>query len=227
MDRPDSDEIVELPGFTDQLREQMQNHLQEGVGRDIVVSDGQWVALRDILNAYVLDAKFWKGFPTAERLEPVLAVRKKSSALIIALEQLRSSDMAYVLEFSADEAAQLNDLLRALSTLDLRSPRVLSEMDTGDERHRDTSRESLLSKVENWWTSVSGLKSTSVKSDTTTLFHRFVEQAYSAIPPEYAPGNSYSAIKNIRTMRKKRERKEGELSAAFAATLRKIGVRTI
>lgn len=223
MDRPDSDEIVELPGFTDNLRKQMQNDLQEGTKSGIVVSDGQWAALRHVLNAYVLDAKFWKGFPTSERLEPVLSVRKRSSALIVALEKLRSSDMAYILEFQAGDAARLDGLLRALSELDLRSPRVPEEGDPQAEPYRDMSRENLLSQVENWWTSVTGLKWTPVKYDTTTLFHRFLEQAYSAIPPEYAPGCSYSAIKQIRAIRKKHEREQTELFVVLAAVLRPVG----
>ena len=206
MDRPDTDEDVDLPAFDVRLRSQIQDGIAEVVRRDVVISDDDWGALRLALVDYVLDAKYWKGFATAEKLKPAEAVKKKATELLEALAAARGSDVAYFVEteMSAETEALFYAQLLLLAGLNLNSPRVSQAPD--QPKWHDSSRGVLLQRIERWWMRVAGAKFTPVKYDSTTPFHRFLKQAYSAIPPEFEQGDSYAAVKRLRAERNKLSR---------------------
>jgi len=204
VDRPDTDEEVDLPGFNVDLRNQIQAGIVEAVRRDVKISNNDWETLRRALVEYVLDAEYWRGFPTAEKLKPVKAVRREATELLKALAAARASDVSYFVEMPAETEALLNAQLLGLARLNLNSPRVSQNSD--QPKWHDSSRQILLGRIERWWRSMAGAKYAPVKFDATTPFHRFLKQAYSAIPPGFEPGDSYAAVKRLRAERNKLNR---------------------
>lgn len=157
--RPES-----LPGFTEQLKSQIEQLVHTSTDRNAPISQREW----DELLRYLLDFKGsnddWEGFLEKGQIDELVLVQKKALKLLEQMDRVKRRGLTWGLDlenskYSVEEFAEH---LKSLAEMSPKSPFEADRLrgDKGWARHQNELRGMLQVKLDIWWERVSGTKPT-------------------------------------------------------------------
>lgn len=214
-----------LPHFDKRLQDQIETAMREALGRDILVSAKDWDALREILVKFQTEHTDWKGFMNMGQIREMKSVSTAAGKLLEAIERLDESGLRWVvdLNLSPEGTEVLIDQLGTLARWDGKSifaDNVKSKK-AGWAGHEEKMRGRLQLRLDTWWRNITG-KEPEVEEGTQTPFSRFLEQVFSALPPEMDLGHKRTAVEKRRRDLTKDEKKMEKIREELAEPMRRL-----
>ncbi|MHC4432078.1 MAG: hypothetical protein ACYTBS_09585 [Planctomycetota bacterium] len=216
-----------LPHFDKRLRDQIESRLRDLLGEDFRVSAKDWGTLRRILVKFQTEYTDWHGFLRMGKIRKVQAARAAAEKLLEKIESLDESELRWVidLELSPEGTEVFIDQLGTLARWDGKSIYAddVKSKKAGWAGHEEKMRGRLQLRLDAWWRNITG-KEPEVEEGTQTPFSRFLEQVFSALPPEIDLGHKRTAVEKRRRDLTKDEKNMEKIRKELAEPMRRLKV---